>query len=107
MKSQVNDQWSQKFENVSTIEKCLQPNCSDVTYVSSFIPGAYFAPALGAAKSVYPKLPTRDSHIVWWLLLYWAGYYFLYASKWQNDVASQLPKMPRMIQPNSYYKWLI
>ena len=35
-----------------------------------FILGAYFAPDLGAAKSVSPKLAIRDSHIVWWLYYY-------------------------------------
>ena len=86
MKSQINGQWSHKFENVSTIEEkkfttqlawlVIQTShtfsSSSITIVlfneqSSFIPGAYFAATLGAAKSVFPKLATRDSHIVWWL----------------------------------------
>ena len=34
---------------------------------SYFILGACFAPVLGAAKSVFPKLATRDSHIALWV----------------------------------------
>ena len=44
--------------------------CLFIYKQSSFILGAYFAPTLGAAKSVYPKLATRDNHIVWWLYYY-------------------------------------
>ena len=83
MKSQVNSQWSHKFENVSNNRKMFTTqlviqtlltfwSCSITTVLfnfeqSSFILEAYFAPALGAAKSVFPKLATRYSHIVWWL----------------------------------------
>ena len=108
MKSQVNGQWSHKFENVCTnrkrfttqliIQTPLTFSSSSIITVlfnckqSSFIPGAYFAPALGTAKSVFPRLATRDSYIVWWLCKVTEQSTIFCVSKGQNDVASQLPK---------------
>ena len=102
------------FTTQLVIQTSLTFSSSSITIVllkfeqSSFIPGAYFAPILRAAKSVFPKLATRDSHIVWWLYYYieQSTIFCLFPKDKMMWLLSYL-KMPRMIQPKSYYKWLI